>query len=180
MKDYYFFYRSGSCFSQWHKSKYELNGFEYTTAEQGMMHGKALLFGDEEVGAQILATSNPRKIKQLGRAVRGFNENVWKENRETIVYQNNMAKFTQNDCMKAVLMSTKGTLLVEASPYDRIWGIGLGEAKAKRIPSTQWKGLNLLGKILTRVREDIAAMERSDEVAKESDSGSVEQGLEEE
>ncbi|CAJ1959845.1 unnamed protein product [Cylindrotheca closterium] len=181
-KEYYFFWRSGSCFSQWHRSKYELNGCEYNTAEQGMMHGKARLFGDEEIGMQILATSDPRKIKQLGRKVRGFNEKEWKKNRETIVYQNNMAKFTQNEYMKDVLLSTKGALLVEASPHDRIWGIGLREEDAKKISPMKWKGQNLLGKILTRVREDIAAMECSDEIAKEPDSPSVgiDQDLEEE
>lgn len=177
MKNYIFFWRSSSCFSQWHKSKYELNGFAYTTAEQGMMHGKALLFGDEEVGAQILATNDARRIKQLGRKVRGFNEKEWKRNRETIVYQNNLAKFTQNEGMKDVLMSTKGSLLVEAAPNDRIWGIGLREEVAKKTSPAQWKGLNLLGKILTRVREDIAAMECSDEVAaEESDGASIVSG----
>lgn len=163
MKDYVFFWRKGSCFSQWHPSKYELNGYEYTTAEQGMMHGKALLFEDNETAAQILATNDPRKIKQLGRLVRGFKDIVWKKNREMIVYHNNMAKFTQNEIMKDVLMATRGALLVEASPSDRIWGIGLREADAKRTSPNKWKGLNLLGKILTKVREDIAAMEALDE-----------------
>ena len=118
------------------------------------MHGKALLFGDEVVAAQILANKDPRKIKGLGRKVKGFSEKVWKENRETIVYKNNVAKFTQNDPLLLALLSTHGPL-VEASPSDSIWGIGLHEKDAKKIPHCQWKGLNLLGKILTRVRDEI-------------------------
>jgi ribA/ribD-fused uncharacterized protein len=119
-----------------------------------MMHGKALLFGDEVVAAQIIANKDPGKIKELGRKVKGFNEKVWKKNRETIVYKNNVAKFTQNEHLLVALLSTHGPL-VEASPGDRIWGIGLHEKDAKKIPESQWKGLNLLGKILTRVRDEI-------------------------
>ena len=168
MKGYIFFWQKGSCFSQWHPSKYELNGYVYSMAEQGMMHGKALLFGDEETAAQILSTNDPREIKQLGRQVRGFDEKEWEKSRETIVYRNSMAKFTQNEGMKDVLLATKGAVLVEASPYDRIWGIGLLESDAKRISPSKWNGLNLLGKILTNVREDIAAMEASDEELEET------------
>ena len=118
------------------------------------MHGKATLFGDEDVADQILKTDDPRAIKSLGRKVRGFHEKQWKKQREMIVYRNNVAKFTQNELLMEALLATRG-LLVEASPSDQIWGIGMHENDAKRVPEEKWKGLNLLGKILTRVREEI-------------------------
>lgn len=160
--EYHFFWKKGSPFSQWHSSTYNLDGVTYTTAEQGMMHGKALLFKDEEVAAQILKTSDPGTIKYLGRQVRDFKDKEWKRHRETIVYRNNLAKFSQNEHLLEALMATTG-LLVEASPYDRIWGIGLHEKDARKIPEAKWKGLNLLGKILTRVREDLISMANEDE-----------------
>lgn len=121
-----------------------------------MMHGKALLFEDHEIAAKILQTTSPRTMKALGRKVRGFNDKVWTKNRERIVYENSMAKFTQNPHLLQGLLNTNG-LLVEASPYDAIWGIGLAEASARNMPHKQWPGLNLLGKILTQVRDDILA-----------------------
>ena len=154
---FHFFWETESPFSQWHRSRYTLNGFSYSCAEQGMMHGKALLFDDQEVAALVLQTNNPRKIKSLGRKVQGFDEKVWEQNRWKIVYENSVAKFTQNAHMRKALLSTQpNCLLVEASPSDRIWGIGLVEAEARQLPPSQWKGLNLLGQILTQVRDEIA------------------------
>jgi len=154
-KKYHFFWKSGSPFSQWHSSKYNLDGFEYVCAEQGMMHGKALLFEDEATANLIIETADSRKMKALGRAVTRFNEKIWKQNRENIVYRNNVAKFTQNQNLLEALMRTSGDL-VEASPSDRIWGIGLNPSRAKQVPEHKWPGKNLLGKVLTRVRKDIA------------------------
>jgi len=153
-KKYHFFWKSGSPFSQWHSSKYNLDGFEYVCAEQGMMHGKALLFEDEATANLIIETTDPRTMKDLGRAVTIFNEKIWNRNRENIVYRNNMAKFTQNQHLLKALMRTSGDL-VEASPSDKIWGIGLNPNRAKQVPEHKWPGKNLLGKVLTRVRDDI-------------------------
>lgn len=166
---FHYFWQSGSPFSQWHKSKYELNGFIYTCAEQGMMHGKALLFEDYETAEKILKSSSPRSMKALGRKVRCFNDKVWRKHRENIVYVNSVAKFTQNPHLLEALMNTNG-LLVEASPWDAIWGIGLAEANARSMSHKQWPGL--LGKILTLVRDDIRAgtsEERLPSTADESD-----------
>jgi ribA/ribD-fused uncharacterized protein len=118
------------------------------------MHGKALLFGNKAIASQILATNDPRTMKALGRKVQHFNEKGWKRNRETIVYNNIMAKFSQNLNLHDALLNTSG-LLVEASPSDTMWGIGLHERAARNIPEEKWHGLNLLGKILTQVRDDI-------------------------
>ena len=153
-----FFWKSTSPYSQWHASNYTLvidnTTYRYICAEQGMMHGKALLFGDEEVAEQILAAASPREMKALGRLVRGFDESLWKMNREDIVYRNSVAKFTQNRLLCQALLDCSGDL-VEASPYDRIWGIGLAEADARKMDRDKWPGYNLLGRILTRVRKEI-------------------------
>jgi ribA/ribD-fused uncharacterized protein len=152
--EYHFFWKKGTPFSQWHPSTYTVDGFTYSSAEQGMMHGKAMLFGDETIAAQILATQDTRTIKALGRQVKDFNDEAWKKHRETIVFKNNLAKFTQNKHLCKALLNTTG-LLVEAAPNDQIWGIGLDEKDAKRMPKSEWKGLNLLGEILTLVRDVI-------------------------
>jgi len=119
------------------------------------MHGKAVLFGDTEIAAQILQTSSPSEIKGLGRKVRGFKEKTWEKHRVEIMYEHNLAKFSQNDHLKAALLGTGTRTMVEASPSDRIWGIGLHERKARgRAPAT-WPGQNLLGQVLDCVRETL-------------------------
>ena len=141
------------------------------------MHGKAVLFGDEATAEKILQTSDPGTIKALGRQVKGFQESCWKKHREDIVYQNNVAKFLQNDHLLKALLETKG-ILVEASPSDRIWGIGLHEKDAKRIPESRWKGLNLLGKILTQIRHELSSQqehEQDDENKQDEDEQEDEQ-----
>ena len=157
---YCFFWQAGSPFSQWHVSNYQCNGYDFVCAEQGMMHSKALLFGDEEIAAQILETSSPRKMKSLGRKVRGFDDKMWNRHRERIVYEHNVAKFSQNEKLLRVLLKTGDRELVEASPQDAIWGIGLHESDAVRCTVDRWPGLNLLGKALMRVRATLAETER--------------------
>ncbi len=115
---------------------------------------QALLFGDVEVAAQILAAVHPRDHKALGRKVRGFDDATWRSERERIVRDGNRAKFTQNAELRAKLVATRGTLLVEASPYDRIWGIGLAATDPRAKDPAKWRGQNLLGKILTALRDE--------------------------
>lgn len=143
-------------FSQWHPCSFTLGGLRFGHAEQFMMYSKALLFGDRDTAAKILATETPKEQKELGRAVKGYDEARWQLFREGIVYTGNHAKFTQDAELCDVLLATRGTTLVEASPYDRIWGIGLGEEDPRARDRAQWQGLNLLGEALTRVREAIA------------------------
>jgi ribA/ribD-fused uncharacterized protein len=150
-----FFWRPDSPFSQWHACAFTVDGAAFNCAEQFMMHGKALLFGDAEVAAQILAATDPRQHKALGRKVRGFEQGAWHEARERIVYAGNHAKFTQNPALLAVLLATQGTELVEASPTDRIWGIGMTSSNPACTDRTKWRGQNLLGQILTRLRDDL-------------------------
>jgi len=161
-KKFCFFWKSGP-FPQWADSKFKgISKFdddnvewEFSNAEQWMMFNKALLFNDKDVAEKIMSTSNPRQIKQLGREVRGFKENEWKKHRETIVYDGNYLKFTQNESLYDSLISTVPKTLVEASPMDKIWGIGLNENDDRAANPAQWKGLNLLGYILTRLRDDL-------------------------
>mmetsp|Transcript_8269 Transcript_8269/g.10833 ORF Transcript_8269/g.10833 Transcript_8269/m.10833 type:complete len:180 (+) Transcript_8269:85-624(+) len=158
-KSYHYFWGGPTTFSQWLPSKYELEGFEYICAEQGMMHGKALLFNDHSTAEKIMQTSNPKIMKSLGRKVEGFDNKIWEQSREEIVYRNSVAKFTQSPELMEALISVGSleigsVVLVEASPFDRIWGIGMNEKTARATPPAQWIGLNLLGIILTRVRDE--------------------------
>lgn len=121
-----------------------------------MMYKKAQLFGDEDVMKRILKTTTPREIKALGRQVKNFNEKIWDQHKEQIVYEGNIAKFSSNPNLLKKLMETHPTRLVEASPYDTVWGVGLGAHDPQIHDSSKWKGQNLLGDILTRVREDLS------------------------
>src|SRR6185295_15654259 len=113
------------CLSQWYPAAFVVAGTTYPTAEHYMMAGKARLFGDAATAAQIAAAPHPHAAKQLGRTVRDFDHAVWDERRFDIVVDANVAKFGQNPALAAFLAGTSGRVLVEASPQDRIWGIGL-------------------------------------------------------
>lgn len=154
---YTFFFTEASPFSQFHRCTFKAGEITFTCTEQYMMHGKAILFGDREIAEQILAVDQPKKQKALGRKVRGFDDHVWKKNREAIVLAGNRLKFTQNALLRDALLATRGTTLVEASPYDRIWGIGLGAKDPRAQSEATWRGQNLLGKILTKLRDELIA-----------------------
>ena len=150
-----FFWKERSPFSQWHRCDFIINGIRFNCAEQYMMYQKAILFGDEQAAERILKANHPRKQKALGRQIRGYREDIWKANRETIVYDANYAKFIQNPDLKRTLLDTAGRTLVEASPVDRIWGIGLDKNHPDAKNREKWRGLNLLGEILTKLRDDL-------------------------
>lgn len=118
-----------------------------------MMAGKARLFGDEEMLEKIMAASDPRTMKKLGRQVRGFDQAVWEQYKYALVLQGNVCKFSQNPALGQFLLSTGEQILVEASPYDRIWGIGLSATDPRAQDPRQWRGRNLLGFALTEVRD---------------------------
>ncbi|MBD3918432.1 NADAR family protein [Paenibacillus sp. PR3] len=144
-----------SCFSQWWNSPFEVEGVRYSCTEQYMMAEKARLFKDNEVMKAILKSSNPKEMKALGRAVRNFNSDVWDRQCYEIVKRGNLAKFSQNPSLRDYLISTRRAILVEASPYDRIWGIGMGEADPNANNPMKWKGSNLLGFALTEIRDQL-------------------------
>ncbi|MEM7032109.1 MAG: NADAR family protein [Chloroflexota bacterium] len=141
-----------SCLSQWWDSSFEIDGILYRTAEHYMMAEKARLFGDEESRQAILNVEHPNEAKRLGRKAKGFDEALWKQHRYEIVVQANVAKFGQNEALGTFLTNTQERVLVEASPYDKIWGIGLKEDDPKAQNPEQWAGLNLLGFALMEVR----------------------------
>ena len=144
-----------SCFSQWFPSPFRVDGVDYSTAEHFMMAGKARLFGDAEMEANILAAEHPNAAKKFGRKVRNFDQAAWAQHRYQIVLQANLAKFQQNPAMRDFLLSTAPRVLVEASPYDRIWGIGMDANHADVADPTKWNGLNLLGFVLMDVRAQL-------------------------
>jgi ribA/ribD-fused uncharacterized protein len=142
-----------TCLSQWYDVAFEVAGVKYHTAEQYMMAQKALLFDDMQVYDEIMLADNPRDYKALGRKIKNFDSRIWDSRKYEIVVEGNKAKFSQNKDLKDYLLSTGDAILVEASPYDKIWGIGLYPAQAAKGTIDQWKGLNLLGAALMEVRD---------------------------
>lgn len=141
------------CFSQWWPSAFNVDGIEYPTAEHYMMAEKARLFGDEVTRKEILAVKDPNAARQLGRNVNGFEEDVWIDSRLPIVVRGSYEKFTQNAELRRFLLQTGNKVLVEASPMDRIWGIGLRSNDTRARNPELWPGLNLLGFALMEVRQ---------------------------
>lgn len=147
---------SKSCFSQWYEASFSVDGTHYPTAEHFMMAEKARAFGDESVRARVLAARSAAEAKALGRQVSGFEEAVWNEVRFSIVVTANQAKFSQNPDLRAFLLGTGEQVLVEASPVDGIWGIGLAADHDDASIPERWPGLNLLGFALMDVRARLA------------------------
>lgn len=161
MTQYLFFYghnpnkSNTHIFSQWFPCKFSGdNGVEYQSCEQYMMAQKALLFNDMVIYNKIMKSKSPKTAKALGRKVKNFNEDMWKAHREDIVKQGNLYKFSQNPELKKILLATGDKQLVEASPYDRIWGIGFKKSNALKVDQSEW-GDNLLGKALVAVRTQL-------------------------
>ncbi|KXS19044.1 DUF1768-domain-containing protein [Gonapodya prolifera JEL478] len=142
-----------ACFSQFFPARFVVDGVTYPAAEHFMMAEKARTFGDTESLDAILVASKPAEAKALGRGVTGFDEETWSAVRYDLVVRGNIAKFTQNKDMGQYLLSTGDSVLVEASPRDRIWGIGLGASNRDAWKPSLWKGTNLLGFALMEVRE---------------------------
>ena len=164
----YFWREYGSPYSylsQWYSSPFTVpsTGITYYTAEQYMMHQKAILFSDSEVALQILACTSPKEQKSLGRQVSNFDDKVWKDNRERIVEEASYWKFKKGKdegvlkrdgvSLRDRLLDTGDREVVEASPRDRIWGVGFGEKNAGK-RRADW-GLNLLGKALMVTRKKL-------------------------
>ncbi|UXH77987.1 NADAR family protein [Roseateles amylovorans] len=145
------------CFSQWFEASFEVDGQPYLTAEHFMMAEKARLFGDVGTRAGILAARTPAEAKKLGRGVTGFDDALWERARFDIVVRANEAKFSQNRALRDYLLTTGDRVLVEASPVDRIWGIGLAADDRRALEPRSWCGLNLLGFALMEVRARLAS-----------------------
>lgn len=144
-----------TCFSQWWKAPFVKGQFVYNTAEHFMMAEKARLFNDIEIQKRVIESSHPAEAKKLGRKVKNFDQEVWDAHKFTIVKQANLLKFSQHEQLKQFLLNTNDRILVEASPIDSIWGIGLAQSDPDAQNPNLWKGENLLGFALMEVRDEL-------------------------
>lgn len=149
IKGYAFFW--GQWPSNWEPSPFDIAGQRYSCVEQWMMAEKARIFGDTRTYQSILETRMPAEMKRLGRGVRRFDESTWARVREDTVLYGTVEKYRQNDELRQLLLATGDLLFVEASPYDRVWGIGMRSTDADILDTSKW-GMNLLGKIVTKAR----------------------------
>ena len=147
------------CLSQWWPAPFTVDGVDYRTAEHWMMAGKARLFGDAETEQRILAAPHPHAAKALGRQVRGFDEAAWRAHRSRVVVAGGLHKFRAHGDLRAFLLATRHRVLVEASPLDRVWGIGLTAEDERAADPARWPGSNLLGFALMEVRDRLAVEE---------------------
>lgn len=141
--------------SNWYPSRFVVEGVEFSSMEQYMMYQKAILFHDTKITKQIMKTEDVAEIKQLGRLVSGYDDHIWSGVRQIVVYEGLMAKFSQNDNLKEQLLATGDAVLAECAVKDRIWGIGLSMTDPDRHEISKWKGQNLLGFTLMKVREKL-------------------------
>lgn len=148
------------CLSQWWLAEFTVDDVKYPSAEHYMMAEKARLFGDSAALGPILEAPTPMAAKRLGRSVRGFDEQRWAAVRFEIVIAANHAKFSQNLALCTFLLETGSQVLVEASPYDRVWGIGLAQADPRVNDPALWQGLNLLGFALMETRRQLQGHEQ--------------------
>ena len=164
MTEQFTFFWNGP-FSQWHPSVFTVNGLteqfnqpadkmKFTHAEQFMMYSKAMFFDDEVTATKIMKTNKPSEQKVYGRLVTPFDKIAWETVARTFVKIGSIAKFSQNPNLMKKLLATTGTTLVEASPYDKIWGIGLRAKDPRALNRETWLGTNWLGEVLTEVRDD--------------------------
>lgn len=145
-----------SCFSQWYEAPFEYDGNRYLTAEHFMMAEKARLFNDDASALKVISAGSAAEAKKIGRQVKGFDEAIWLQHRFDIVVKANLLKFSQNKECQDYLFSTGECVLVEASPVDSIWGVGLAADDPRIENPESWQGLNLLGFALMEVREQLA------------------------
>lgn len=138
--------------SNWYLSNFTKNGIQFSSMEQYMMYSKAMCFQDEAVAKQILQTEDVAKIKELGRLVSNYNDQVWNGVRQIIVYEGLVEKFSQNEDLRDALLDTGNAILAECAVKDKVWGIGLSMTDPKRLDPALWRGQNLLGFALMMVR----------------------------
>lgn len=163
--EYIFFTKS--FLSQWYGAfagqyaSFKIEIFEDVTvyfncAEQAMMWAKAMMFCDYTTAQKILGELHPNEQRKLGRTVKNFNPETWDKLKFNIIVSINRSKFYANPTLSRKLLETENRHLVEAAPWDKVWGIGMGVDDPFILDETKWKGENLLGKALMEVRQNIA------------------------
>jgi ribA/ribD-fused uncharacterized protein len=145
----------GTYLSNWYSCSFSDDKYTYKTSESYLMAHKALLFNDIAIANKIIKSSDPKDQKALGRTVSGFNEDLWNLNKFDIMVAGLSLKFAQNNELKLKLLATCDKILVEGSPYDRIWGVGLKFDNPLILDEKNWLGENLLGKALMVVRSKL-------------------------
>lgn len=156
--EFEFFFRSDNPFSQWYLSNFEIDGVKYSCMEQYMMAEKARLFKDYDIEKEIMKATIQKDMKGLGRLVKGFDNDIWDKHKVGIIIKGNLAKFSQNKVLLKKLLSTGSKILVEASPWDKIWGIGLSADNISNKNPNSWRGKNLLGFALMEVRKELKGL----------------------
>lgn len=151
------FYGQSEFYSNWNKKGFTVKDIRFANGEQYLMYCKAMFFGDAETAAKILAEPDPKEVKKLGRAVKGYVDAQWAANRLRFMRRGLLEKARQNPEIKEQLLATGHRVLVEASPYDPIWGIGLSENDPRALEPAQWRGQNLLGQAWMWVRAELRA-----------------------
>ncbi len=144
-------------FSNFYPVTFMYKGHEFANTEQAFMWAKAIYFNDIKTANLILKTTNPQEAKRLGRKVKNFNRRPWLQDCEQYMFQVNMEKWKKDSFKKAIL-DTGDKIIVESCPVDRIWGVGLSQDDPLILDSSNWKGLNLLGKVLMKVRKSLKVL----------------------
>lgn len=158
MSEFVFFWKKDApngIFSNWSDHSIIDNDLIFKTLEHYLMYSKACLFQDYEIANKILKENGPLSVKNLGRKVRNFDPDTWDENKKQIMQRGLQMKVEQNEDVKKALVATKNKIIAEASPYDKIWGIGLSENDINCRDQNKWKGENLLGIAWMKVRDDL-------------------------
>ncbi|WP_455034331.1 NADAR family protein [Lachnoanaerobaculum gingivalis] len=141
--------------SNWYLSEFKVDSIQFSSMEQYMMYKKAIVFNDTKIAKEILETTDVSKIKALGRQVSNYSDKYWSGVRQIIVYKGLLAKFSQNDDLKKILLNTGNDILAECAVQDKIWGIGLSMKDTNRCDMAKWRGeiciLQNIGEILSAV-----------------------------
>ena len=151
-----YFYSGKEIYSNWHSSPMQFldktTGLFFDNTEQHFMWSKAKFFGDLDTASKIAKETDPRSAKEYGREVKNYDEKSWECVRLAFMTYANLLKFGQVESFNTELLSTGDKILVEASHYDKIWGVGLTEDDPLILDEKTWKGRNLLGIALMNVR----------------------------
>lgn len=146
-----------SCLSENYAAPFDTEGERFSTVEHYLAWRKAVLFGDAHAAERILRAESPTKAKAIGRSVTPFNDEVWKAHRLEVAVAGNIAKFSAHPELADYLAQTGHKVLADASPIDRVWGIGLAADDPSAKDPQLWPGLNIMGFSLMEARSQLTS-----------------------